>query len=51
MLRARPVLAALAPTLLGLWTGAVLTVAFLGAPLVFGAVPEHIATKDAAAPL
>ena len=32
-----------------LWIGAVAGVAFVAAPLVFGAVPEHIATKDAAA--
>ncbi|MDJ0974781.1 MAG: DUF4149 domain-containing protein [Planctomycetota bacterium] len=33
----------------GLWIGAVAGVAFVAAPLVFGAVPEHIATKDSAA--
>lgn len=39
----------LAGLLLGAWIGAMLAIAFLAAPLVFGAVPELIATKDAAA--
>lgn len=32
-----------------LWIGAIAGVAFVAAPLVFDAVPAHIATKDAAA--
>lgn len=39
----------LGTVLLGLWVGAMLAIAFLAAPLVFGAVPEWIETKDAAA--
>lgn len=35
-------------TLLGLWVGMMIAQAFVTAPLVFGAVPEHIATKAAA---
>jgi hypothetical protein len=34
---------------LGLWIGAVAAIAFVAAPLVFGAVPAHVPTKDAAA--
>jgi len=34
---------------LGVWVGAMLAIAFVAAPLVFGAVPDHIATKDDAA--
>ena len=46
---ARPRLfARLVHALLAVWLGAMLAQAFLAAPLVFGAVPETIATKDAA---
>lgn len=45
----RLLLARIAPVGIALWTGAVLTIAFLAAPLVFGAVPEFVATKDQAA--
>ena len=34
---------------LALWIGAVAAIAFVSAPLVFGAVPEIIASKDLAA--
>ncbi|MDJ0522543.1 MAG: DUF4149 domain-containing protein [Planctomycetota bacterium] len=44
----RRVLAVLAPMGIALWTGAVLAVAFVAAPVVFAAVPEHIPTKDIA---
>ena len=40
---------ALTTALLAVWVGAMIGIAFVGAPLVFGAVPEHIATKEAAA--
>jgi len=39
----------LGSVLLGSWIGAMLAVAFVAAPLVFGAVPEHLPTKEAAA--
>jgi len=42
-------LSRLAHTLLGLWIGAMIAQAFIAAPLVFGSVPAHLATKDAAA--
>ena len=45
----RPVAWRLAHALLAIWIGAMIAQAFVGAPLVFGAVPEHIATKDSAA--
>lgn len=44
----RRLLAFLAPLGIALWTGAVLTIAFLAAPLVFQAVPALIPTKDMA---
>lgn len=42
-------LGALARVGLGLWIGAVVGIAFVAAPLVFGAVPEHLVDKDSAA--
>ncbi len=39
----------LTTALLGVWVGAMIGIAFIAAPLVFGSVPEHVATKDAAA--
>lgn len=44
-----PLALRLAHALVGVWVGAMIAQAFVGAPLVFGSVPEHIATKDAAA--
>ena len=44
----RRLLSVLAPLGIALWTGAVLTIAFLAAPLVFQAVPALIPTKDMA---
>lgn len=35
--------------LLAVWVGAMVGIAFVAAPLVFGSVPEFIATKDEAA--
>ena len=46
---ARPWFARLARVLVGIWIGAMIAQAFVGAPLVFGSVPEHIADKEAAA--
>ena len=42
-------LGALARVGLGLWIGALGAIAFVAAPLVFGAVPTHVASKEAAA--
>lgn len=39
----------LAHALVGVWVGAMIAQAFVAAPLVFGAVSEHIASKDDAA--
>lgn len=47
--RTHRVLRRLVHALLGVWLGAMLAQAFLAAPLVFGAVPGTIETKDAAA--
>ncbi len=44
----RRFLAVLAPAAIALWTGAVLTIAFLAAPLVFQAVPDLVPSKDIA---
>jgi hypothetical protein len=40
---------ALTTALLAVWVGAMIGIAFIAAPLVFGSVPEYVATKDAAA--
>ena len=44
----RPLLWRLAHVAVGVWVGMMIAQAFIGAPLVFGAVPEHIASKDQA---